>query len=90
MIGATEQQLRAIELPTSIVPGHDEVHPQAVGEHLHGLIRGSELHYLYAEDEWETLPSPPTDRSTRERQERLAGVFNGFLAGVRSAAVASE
>lgn len=86
VIGATEEQLRAITVPTSIVPGHDDVHPQAVGEHVHSLIPTSELHYLYSEEEQAALPSSPTEESMRDRQERLAAVFTGFLANVRSAA----
>ena len=90
VIGATEEQLRAITVPVSIVPGHDAVHPQAVGEGLHGLIPTSELHLLYSEEEREALPSSPTGQSMRDRQERLAGVFIHFLANARSTAAAAS
>ena len=83
VIGASEQQLRGITVPTCIVPGNDQTHPQHVGETLDGLLPDSELHYLPGIDE--PQPEPTTDpaellaRQTK-RQSLLAEIFIPFLA----------
>ena len=46
MIGATEQDLRSIRVPTLVVPGHDRTHGRATGERVGALIPGAELHIL--------------------------------------------
>jgi pimeloyl-ACP methyl ester carboxylesterase len=43
VIGATEAELSTIDAPAIIMPGNDEVHPRAVGENLHRIIKRSEL-----------------------------------------------
>lgn len=85
VIGATEAELRSLKVPTCIVPGFDDIHPQAVGENLDTLLPSSELHYLYTVEERKSLPQTPTPQSNRERQGRLARVFTDFLAGVTTA-----
>jgi pimeloyl-ACP methyl ester carboxylesterase len=80
VIGATEADLRSITVPTSIVPGTDQTHPQAVGENLHRLLPDSELHYIYTDAEVAALADRPIEEVRNERQERVAPIFTAFLA----------
>jgi hypothetical protein len=50
VIGYTEAQLRAFDVPTSIVPGNDMTHPKAVGERAASMIPGAELTILLTQD----------------------------------------
>jgi pimeloyl-ACP methyl ester carboxylesterase len=60
VIGATEDALRGIDVPTSIVPGNDLTHPRAVGENAARLIPGAECHVLL-QSERDLDVSPPED-----------------------------
>ena len=82
VIGAKEDQLRSIAVPSCIVPGSDDVHPFAVGENLHSLLGGSELHDVRSE-----VPAvAPGDLGPVElaelqvrRQEEIGKIFVDFL-----------
>ncbi len=50
IIGASEADLRAIRVPTVIIPGNDKTHAHASAETAHRLIAGSELHDLFPGD----------------------------------------
>jgi pimeloyl-ACP methyl ester carboxylesterase len=85
VIGATEEQLRTLRFPACIIPGNDNTHPRRVGEALHRLVGGSELHIMYPEhqdidlvpgDEW--LP----------REGEMASIFINFMNGARARAAA--
>lgn len=78
VIGVDESTVRSISLPTCIIPGHDQIHPQRIGEALAGILPNAELHYL-----------PPPERPPNEadrlqarlnHQRRLADIFLDFLA----------
>jgi pimeloyl-ACP methyl ester carboxylesterase len=60
VIGATEEALRGMTVPTSIVPGNDLTHPRAVGENDARLIPNAECHILL-ETERDLDVSPPED-----------------------------
>lgn len=51
-VGASEEQLCALRVPTLILPGSDTFHPRSVGEAVHMLVPGSELRDVpsYRED----------------------------------------
>ncbi|MGE5526043.1 MAG: alpha/beta fold hydrolase [Rhodospirillaceae bacterium] len=49
VIGASATQLRALGVPTCIVPGNDNTHPRSVGETMHSLAPGSELRLVFPE-----------------------------------------
>jgi pimeloyl-ACP methyl ester carboxylesterase len=51
LIGVDEATVRSITLPACIVPGHDLIHPRAIGEALADILPHAELHHL-----------PPLDR----------------------------
>ena len=73
VIGLSEESIRKIASPACVVPGHDEIHPQRVGEELSKLLANAELHYEPAR--------PPSDASLSrsERQRPLAEIFLSFL-----------
>jgi pimeloyl-ACP methyl ester carboxylesterase len=60
VIGATEDALRGISVPTCIVPGNDLTHPRAVGENAARLIPDAECHVLLP-TERDLDVSPPED-----------------------------
>jgi pimeloyl-ACP methyl ester carboxylesterase len=83
VIGATEVELRGIDVPICIVPGAegwDATHPQAVGERLQTIVPDGEVHLLYTDKERDALPTPADQATQLERQRRLAEVFSDFLA----------
>ncbi|MDP6605970.1 MAG: alpha/beta hydrolase [Dehalococcoidia bacterium] len=88
VIGATEEQLRLIDVPTCIIPGNDAVHPFAVGENLHRLLDGSELHDLrdrLSPVAADGLSAEQLLKLQDERQHQMAGVFVDFLQPLRTA-----
>ena len=80
VLGCTEEELRAIETPAVVVPGSDEIHPRAVGEDLHRLLSGSELHPpVFSTQELELLQQD-RQRFVEQVAERMSAVFLPFLA----------
>jgi pimeloyl-ACP methyl ester carboxylesterase len=76
VIGATEEELRSIRVPTCIVPGNDRTHSHPIGETAQRLIPNSELHDLFPGDEDIDLV-PPEDWQAKDDQ--MAAVFVEFL-----------
>jgi pimeloyl-ACP methyl ester carboxylesterase len=76
VIGATEDQLRSIAVPTCIVPGNDRTHSHRVGEAAHRLIANSELYDLFPSDADVDLV-PPED--WRVKDDELAAALVAFL-----------
>jgi pimeloyl-ACP methyl ester carboxylesterase len=73
VICLTEDEIRNIRVPACVVPGHDDIHPQVVGERLSRLLPDAELVY---ETE---RPPPGAEVSRSERQRPLADIFISFL-----------
>ncbi|MGH2468932.1 MAG: alpha/beta fold hydrolase [Chloroflexota bacterium] len=78
VIGVESATVRSITLPACIIPGHDIIHPQHIGEGLAGILPNAEVHRL-----------PPLERPEDEHarqqarldhQRRLADIFLDFLA----------
>jgi pimeloyl-ACP methyl ester carboxylesterase len=78
VIGVDEDTVRGITLPACVIPGHDLIHPQHIGEALAEIFPNAELH-----------PLPPLERPSDEaarrqarldHQRRLADIFLDFLA----------
>jgi pimeloyl-ACP methyl ester carboxylesterase len=82
VIGATEEQLRSIAVPTCIVPGNDRTHSHAIGERAHRLIPNNELHDLFPGDVDSDLV-PPEEWQAKDAE--MAAAFVSFLerAGAR-------
>ena len=91
IIGATEAELRAIEAPAIIMPGNDEVHPLAVGENLHRIMKRSELvPQLLTEAEVATLRDHGgAPAAQAERTARLAPFLLDFLTRQEQAVTAA-
>jgi pimeloyl-ACP methyl ester carboxylesterase len=76
VIGASEQDLRSIKVPTCIIPGNDKTHNHAVAEAAHRMIPGSELYDLFPGDLDVDLV-PTEDWAPREAE--MAAIFADFL-----------
>lgn len=77
VIGANEQQLRAINVPTCIVPGNDRTHGHKIGQDAHQLIPNSELHDLFPEGDVDSDLVPPEEWLAKDAE--LAQTFVSFL-----------
>ena len=55
VMGISEYQLRAIKVPTMIIPGNDLVHSSSSAKVAHEMIDGSELHQLPVTDQHEPV-----------------------------------
>jgi pimeloyl-ACP methyl ester carboxylesterase len=76
VIGASEAQLRSIEVPTCVIPGNDKTHPRAVGRSVRRFVPRAELHDLTKKD-WDLDVSPPEEWEALE--PGMAAVLAGFL-----------
>jgi pimeloyl-ACP methyl ester carboxylesterase len=76
VIGASEQELHSIKVPTCIIPGNDKTHSHVTGNAAHRMIKGSELHDLWPGDLDIDL-FPVEDWATREGEQ--AAIFADFL-----------
>ncbi len=83
IIGASEGDLRSIQVPTCIIPGNDQRHLRQCALAAHRLIANSELHDLLPE-------RPDVDMVPVEewlaKMGDIAVIFTGFLARMRIAA----
>jgi pimeloyl-ACP methyl ester carboxylesterase len=77
IIGASEQDLNSIKVPTCIVPGNDKTHNHAIAATAHRMIAGSELYDLFPGDLDIDLV-PAEDWALKEPE--MAKVFVDFLA----------
>jgi pimeloyl-ACP methyl ester carboxylesterase len=76
VIGATEEQLGSISVPTLVVPGNDRTHGHAVGQRAHSMIPASELYDLFPQElDADLAPLDVWD----EKNAELASVFVDFL-----------
>jgi pimeloyl-ACP methyl ester carboxylesterase len=88
VVGASEAELRAIEIPTAIIPGNDEVHTKEVGENLHRILPNSELYEpVWTTQERETQVDQDPAKYRDMGYERMASVFLPFLKKAEAARV---
>jgi len=88
VIGATEEELRTIRVPVSIVAGDDDVHPLKAAEDLHRILPDSEFHHPpILRPEWDALSESPAKRD-EVRAERALPIFRSFLARVEARSAA--
>ena len=86
VIGATEEELASIKVPTVIVAGDDEVHTLTAAQNLHRLLPHSEFHGPpIPRDEWDRLWEGPAEELARVRAERAAPIFIDFLHRIEAA-----
>jgi pimeloyl-ACP methyl ester carboxylesterase len=77
VMGVTEQDLRALKVPTIVIPGNDKTHASASGLVAHRMIPGSKLHRLPIEDQ--DVPLIPFPEWAPYEDE-IADAFAGFIA----------
>jgi len=75
VLGASEQDLRSLAVPTCIIPGNDNTHSLEVGRLAHRLIAGSEIHELRPDHQ--DVDIVPMAKWVDD--ETLAAVFVDFL-----------
>jgi pimeloyl-ACP methyl ester carboxylesterase len=76
IIGASEQDLNSIRVPTCIIPGNDKTHNHAVAQAAQRMINGSELHDLFPGDRDVDLV-PAEEWAVKEPE--MAATFTAFL-----------
>jgi pimeloyl-ACP methyl ester carboxylesterase len=76
IIGASEQDMNSIAVPTCIIPGNDKTHNHAVAETAHRMIPGSELYDLFPGDR--DIDLVPTEE-WEPKEAEMAAVFANFL-----------
>lgn len=76
VIGASEDELRSIRVPTCIVPGNDRIHARRAGENVGRLMPRAEVHDIMPPGpDLDEIPFAEWDR----REGELAAVFMDFL-----------
>ena len=85
VMGVTEEELRALKVPTIVVPGNDKTHSSASGLTAHRLIPGARLHRLNIEDQDVPL-IPFPDWAPYE--DEIADAFAAFIAQASMVAAA--
>jgi pimeloyl-ACP methyl ester carboxylesterase len=77
VMGVTEQELKALTVPTIVIPGNDKTHASASGLTAHRMIPGSTLHRLPIEDQ--DVPLIPFPEWAPYEDE-IADAFAAFIA----------
>jgi pimeloyl-ACP methyl ester carboxylesterase len=85
VIGASEEDLRSLAVPTCIIPGNDKTHGLEHGMTAHKLIAGSELHTLF--DQQRDVDVVPPEEWQAKADEHV-GILLDFLRRQRMAAAA--
>jgi pimeloyl-ACP methyl ester carboxylesterase len=55
LMGVTDEELSAIDVPICIIAGQDDLHPRPSSERFHRLVPQSEIHYLFEEEDIERV-----------------------------------
>ncbi len=82
LIGATDDDLRKIEVPMCIIAGQDDLHPRERSERLHQLVPRSEMSYLFTEEDVERVRATgftSAYATLHESPDDLARIYVGFL-----------
>ena len=83
VIGASETELKSLDIPALIVPGNDKIHSRRVGETLSRLMPNAELHIVFP-TEHDIDMSP--DEEWIAKQDELGALFAAFLRRMRARA----
>jgi len=76
VLGASETDLKSIQVPACVIPGNDRTHAIQTGRTLARLLPRAELHELYDRDE--NLDVVPPEEWQKKDSE-IAAIFTGFL-----------
>jgi pimeloyl-ACP methyl ester carboxylesterase len=79
VVGATEEELRRIKVPTTIIAGGDDIHPRHVAEKLHALLPQSEFHPPFWMPEERERLAPGTPEYREAMAERVGPILLEFL-----------
>lgn len=80
VVGATEEQLRAMKIPACIVSGNDKVHTPATARKAASLIPGSEFHDDVVRKRADNDLLESWDQAEwKSKEGRLAEIFSAFL-----------
>ncbi|MEW6453547.1 MAG: alpha/beta hydrolase [Pseudomonadota bacterium] len=80
VVGATEEQLRAMKIPACIVSGNDKVHTPATARKAASLIPGSEFHDDVVQKRADGDLLESWDQAEwKSKEGRLAEIFSAFL-----------
>ena len=80
VIGATEEELASIHVPTVIVAGDDDIHTLPAAQALHRILPNAQFHDpVIQRDEWDRLWEGPPEALAQVRAERAAPIFTKFL-----------
>ena len=91
IIGATEEQLRRITVPTLIVQGNDDIHPVEASAALHRSISGSQLlPSAWTREDFMGLYTGRIQGSVMQLYSRLAEPILDFLAKAESRVAAGS
>ena len=83
VIGATEEELASITVPTAIVAGNDDVHPLSAAQNLHRILPNSQfMDPPMTKAEFDAFPTP--EARDRARAEVSVSFFAKFLDGVEA------
>lgn len=81
MIGATEEQLRAMTAPVCVIAGNDVIHMPATARKLAGLVPGCELHEDVVSKRDDSALLEEWDRDEWKAAEpRMLEIFTDFIA----------
>lgn len=85
IIGATEADLRALDIAACVIPGNDKSHPRAVGEEVARLLPGAQLNSLGIEDrDLDVAPMEEWDEKDPAIAEILISFMNSVNASVEA------
>jgi pimeloyl-ACP methyl ester carboxylesterase len=84
VIGATEAELKSINVPACIVPGNDNTHGRQTGETLGRLLRNGEVHILFPKH-YDAPLSPREEWD--EKAGEMAALFGSFIERVSAPVV---
>jgi len=76
VLGASEADLKSIQVPACVIPGNDRTHAIQTGRTLARLLPRAELHELYDHDE-DVDVVPPEE--WQKKDSEIAAIFTGFL-----------
>jgi pimeloyl-ACP methyl ester carboxylesterase len=76
VIGASEEELKAIKVPAFIIPGNDNTHGRQTGENLARILGHAEVHILFPKHyDMDLSPREEWDAKTGE----MAALFSDFI-----------
>jgi pimeloyl-ACP methyl ester carboxylesterase len=83
VLGASEAELKSIQVPACVIPGNDRTHAIQTGRILARLLPRAELHELYDHDEDLDIVPP---EEWQKKDGEIAAIFTRFLKRIETPA----